>query len=78
MHLFGHSVDHDCYFELLREEERDAQSHVRKKAEVLSGTLRTPLGARPRIVVGTNDYINYRLQRFPRGKRLVTVASPRV
>jgi hypothetical protein len=43
MHLFGRSVDHDYYFELLREEERDAQSHVRKKAEVLSGRL-SPLG----------------------------------
>jgi hypothetical protein len=26
MHLFGHNRDHDYYFRLLREEERDAQS----------------------------------------------------
>ncbi len=26
MHLFGHNLDHDYYFELLREEERAAQS----------------------------------------------------
>jgi hypothetical protein len=29
MHLFGHNVDHDYYFELLREEERDTQSITR-------------------------------------------------
>ena len=29
MHLFGHNCDHDYYFELLREEERDAQSIAR-------------------------------------------------
>jgi hypothetical protein len=29
MHLFGHNLDHDYYFELLREEERDAQSITR-------------------------------------------------
>ena len=26
MHLFGHTCDHDYYFELLSEEEQDAQS----------------------------------------------------
>ena len=26
MHLFGHNLDHDYYFELLREEERDTHS----------------------------------------------------
>jgi hypothetical protein len=29
MHLFGRNLDHDYYFELLREEERDAQSITR-------------------------------------------------
>ena len=29
MHLFGHNFDHDYYFELLGEEERDAQSITR-------------------------------------------------
>src|SRR5258707_1477844 len=29
MHLFGHTFDHDYYFELLGEEERDAQSITR-------------------------------------------------
>ena len=29
MHLFGHNFDHDYYFELLDEEERDAQSITR-------------------------------------------------
>jgi hypothetical protein len=29
MHLFGHNRDHDYYFRLLREEERDAQSITR-------------------------------------------------
>src|SRR6266851_4329916 len=29
MHLFGHNLDHDYYFELLREEERAAQSIAR-------------------------------------------------
>jgi hypothetical protein len=29
MHLFGHNFDHDYYFELLAEEERDAQSITR-------------------------------------------------
>jgi hypothetical protein len=29
MHLFGHNIDHDYYFELPREEERDAQSITR-------------------------------------------------
>jgi hypothetical protein len=29
MHLFGHNLDHDHYFELLGEEERDAQSITR-------------------------------------------------
>jgi hypothetical protein len=42
MHLFGLNCDHDYYFELLGEEERDAQSHVQKKAEVFSGRLSPP------------------------------------
>jgi hypothetical protein len=42
MHLFGHNHDHDYYFELSREGERDPQSHVQKKAEVLSGRLSPP------------------------------------
>src|ERR1022692_1286787 len=29
MHLFGHNVDHDYYFELLREEERDTHPFTR-------------------------------------------------
>src|ERR1700675_498020 len=29
MHLIGHNLDHDYYFELLTEEERDAQSITR-------------------------------------------------
>src|SRR5437016_11208520 len=29
MHLFGHNLDHDYKFELLREEERDTQSITR-------------------------------------------------
>ena len=29
MHLFGHNVDHDYYFELPREEERDTHSITR-------------------------------------------------
>src|SRR5580693_8640758 len=29
MHLFGHNFDHDYYFELLREEERDTHSITR-------------------------------------------------
>src|SRR5450755_1861341 len=29
IHLFGHTFDHDYYFELLREEERDTQSITR-------------------------------------------------
>jgi hypothetical protein len=42
MHLFGHNLDHDYYFELPCEGERDTQSHVQKKAEVLSGRLSPP------------------------------------
>src|SRR5438105_15206480 len=30
MHLFGHRLDHDYYFELLREEERAAHSITRE------------------------------------------------
>jgi hypothetical protein len=42
MHLFDLNRDHDYYCELLGEEERDAQSYVQKKAEVLSGRLSPP------------------------------------
>ena len=37
MHLFGHNRDHDYYFELPREGERDPQSHVQKKAAWIPG-----------------------------------------
>ena len=39
MHLFGHNLDHDYYFELLREEERDAQFR-RAKLDVAPPPLR--------------------------------------
>jgi hypothetical protein len=48
MHLFGHNLDHDYYFELPREGERDTQSHVQEKAEVFSGSR--PTGARVRAL----------------------------
>jgi hypothetical protein len=37
MHLFGHNRDHDYYFKLAREGERDPQSHVQKKAAWIPG-----------------------------------------
>jgi hypothetical protein len=37
MHLFDLNRDHDYYFELCCEGERDAQSHVQEKAEVFGG-----------------------------------------
>ena len=42
MHLFGHNLDHDYYFELLGEEERAAQSIARCSTEhhAISGLAR--------------------------------------
>ncbi len=50
MHLFGHNRDHDYYFRLLREEERDAQSITRclcTHHRLFRAVPRVSLGLRP-------------------------------
>ena len=46
MHLFGHTFDHDYYFELPREGERDTQSYVQERLMCSAGV--SPAGVRVR------------------------------
>jgi hypothetical protein len=50
MHLFGHNVDHDYYFELPREGEQNAQSITRCSTshhDDIRAVPRVGLGLRP-------------------------------
>ena len=57
MHLFGHTLDHDYYFELPREGERDTQSISRCSVRLLSpgpwlvGTTKVSSGVGADIVM---------------------------